>query len=78
MKRALLIVAIVLAISSARAQIVDPRNVMITNVYVLEGSEEREAVLVNILIRDNTCLLYTSDAADDWLGGVFSWWAGGG
>ena len=35
---------------------------MITNVYVLEGSEEREAVLVNILIRDNTLELVSPDA----------------
>ena len=62
MKRALLIVATVLVIASAQAQIVDPRNVMITNVYVVEGSEEREAVLVNILIRDNTLELVSPDA----------------
>jgi phosphate-selective porin OprO/OprP len=43
------------------AQIVDPQNVLIRNVYLLDSGEGTEGVLVNILIRDNKLEIITQD-----------------
>jgi hypothetical protein len=53
--------------SNAFAQIVDPHNVLIQNVYLGDGGAKSEAVLVNILIRDNKLEIVTQDpiAIDD-------------
>lgn len=45
----------------ATAQIVDPHTVLIQNVYLSDGGAESEAVLVNILIRDNKLEIVTQD-----------------
>ncbi|VUX56196.1 exported protein of unknown function, partial [uncultured Woeseiaceae bacterium] len=50
---------------TARAQIVDPQNVLIQNVYLAEGGSETEAVLLNILIRDNMLEIVSKDALPD-------------
>ena len=46
---------------TAKAQIVDPQNVLIQNVYLGDGGADTEAVLVNILIRDNKLEIVTQD-----------------
>jgi len=46
---------------NAVAQVVDPQNVLIQNVYLSEGGSEAEAVLVSILIRDNKLEIVTQD-----------------
>ena len=50
---------------TANAQIVDPQNVLIQNVYLAEGGGETEAVLLNILIRDNMLEIVSKDALPD-------------
>ena len=45
----------------ANAQIVDPQNVLIRNVYLLEGGDATEDALVNLLIRDNKLEIVTKD-----------------
>jgi len=50
---------------TAKAQIVDPQNVLIQNVYLAEGGSETEAVLLNILIRDNKLEIVSKDALPD-------------
>ena len=52
-------------ICTANAQIVDPQNVLIQNVYLAEGGGETEAVLLNILIRDNKLDIVSQDALPD-------------
>jgi len=47
--------------SAVLAQTVDPQNVLIRNVHLLQGGEETEGVLVNILIRDNKLEIITKD-----------------
>ena len=37
----------------AHAQIIDPQNVLLRNVYLIEGGEGTKDVLVNVLITDN-------------------------
>ena len=54
-------IALVLLVSTAQAQIVDPQNVLIENVYLTDGDDDTEAVLVNILIRDNKLEIVTQD-----------------
>lgn len=46
---------------TAKAQIVDPQNVLVQNVYLGDGGADTEAVLVNILIRDNKLEIVTQD-----------------
>ena len=47
--------------TAAHAQTVDPQNVLIRNVHLLEGGAETKGVLVNILIRDNKLEIITKD-----------------
>ena len=37
----------------ATAQVVDPQNVLIRNVHLIEPGKEGEPVIVNILIKNN-------------------------
>ena len=46
---------------TAKAQIVDPQNVLIQNVYLGDGGADTESVLVSILIRDNKLEIVTQD-----------------
>ncbi len=45
----------------AQAQIVDPQNVLIKNVQLLDGGEDTAGVQVNILIKDNKLEPITKD-----------------
>lgn len=47
--------------SLAHAQIVDPQNVLIRNVQLIEGGEKTEGISVNILIKDNKLEVVTKD-----------------
>jgi phosphate-selective porin OprO/OprP len=47
--------------SAAIAQTVDPQNVLIRNVQLLDGGEGTEGVSVNILIKDNKLEIITQD-----------------
>ena len=64
-KQTLVLLSLLLCISNAIAQIVDPQNVLIQNVYLAEGGGETEAVLLNILIRDNKLEIVSQDALPD-------------
>ena len=50
---------------TANAQIVDPQNVLIQNVYLSEGGSETEAVRVNVLIKDNKLDIVSKDELPD-------------
>ena len=54
-----------LSASDVSAQIVDPQNVLIRNVHLLEGGEATEGVLVSVLIRDNKLEIVSKDALPD-------------
>ena len=60
-KLRLIILTLVFCNCVALAQVVDPQNVLIQNVYLSEGGSEAEAVLVSILIRDNKLEIVTQD-----------------
>ena len=62
MKRIFVILLLILLAARVWSQIVDPQNVLITNVHIVEGSEEGESVLVSILIRNNVLELVSPDA----------------
>ena len=65
MKKRLLqysLLVLVLQVSTVSAQIVDPQNVLIQNVYLIDGGSETEAVLVNILIKENKLEIVSEDA----------------
>ncbi len=47
--------------TAAHAQIVDPQNVLIRNVQLIEGGEKTEGISVNILIKDNILKIVTKD-----------------
>ncbi|NOR67912.1 MAG: hypothetical protein GQ528_11210 [Woeseiaceae bacterium] len=47
--------------SVTHAQIVDPQNVLIRNVQLIEGGEKTEGISVNILIKDNRLEVVTKD-----------------
>ena len=47
--------------STAFAQTVDPQNVLIRNVYLIDGGDATKGVLVNLLIRDNKLEVVTED-----------------
>jgi phosphate-selective porin OprO/OprP len=51
----------VLCCSAAFAQIVDPQNILIRNVYLVVQDPAEDRVLVNILIRDNKLEIVTQD-----------------
>ena len=51
----------ILCMSAAIAQTVDPQNVLIRNVQLLDGGEGTEGVSVNILIKDNKLEIITQD-----------------
>jgi len=55
------LVAIVAWIGAAQAQVVDPKNVLIRNVYLVTQGDAAENVLVNILIRDNKLEVISKD-----------------
>ncbi len=46
---------------AALAQFVDPQNVLITNVHLIDAGQEAEEVLVNMLIKDNKLELVSKD-----------------
>ncbi len=56
----LLLIGVLLA-STAIAQIVDPQNVLIRNVYLIEGGDATKDTLVTLLIRDNKLEIVTKD-----------------
>lgn len=47
--------------SVALAQIIDPQNVLIRNVYLIEGGDATKGALVTLLIRDNKLEIVTKD-----------------
>jgi phosphate-selective porin OprO/OprP len=47
--------------STVFAQTVDPQNVLIRNVYLIDGGDATKGVLVNLLIRDNKLEVVTED-----------------
>ena len=51
----------VLCTSAVLAQNVDPQNVLIRNVQLIQGGEGTEGVSVNILIKDNKLEIITKD-----------------
>lgn len=57
----ILLFSTLLSIPCAYAQIVDPQNVLIKNVQLLDGGAETEGIQVNILIKDNILELITKD-----------------
>jgi len=61
----LIFLALVLCHFSAHAQIVDPQNVLIQNVYLIDNDEATDAVLVNILIKDNKLDIVSQDDLPD-------------
>lgn len=56
---------ILLAVGVANAQVVDPQNVLIRNVHLLQGGEATDGVLVSVLIRDNKLEIVSKDALPD-------------
>ncbi len=56
----LLLTSVLLA-SAALAQTVDPQNVLVRNVYLIDGGDATKGVLVNLLIRDNKLEVVTKD-----------------
>ena len=61
MKRLQLLLCATIFASLAYAQIVDPQNVLIRNVQLIEGGEKTEGISVNILIKDNKLAVVTKD-----------------
>ena len=57
----LFILVSVLCGSAVLAQIVDPQNVLIRNVYLVQQDPAEDRALVNILIRDNKLEIVTED-----------------
>ena len=64
-KQTQVFLSLLLCMSSAIAQVVDPQNVLIQNVHIAEGGSETEAVLVNILINDNKLDIVSQDPLPD-------------
>ncbi len=64
-KSKLVFLMLVLCTSNALAQVVDPQNVLIQNVHIADGGAETEAVLVNILIKDNKLEIVSKDPLPD-------------
>ncbi len=58
--RRILCISLFLA-TAAFAQTVDPQNVLIRNVYLIESGDTTKGVLVNLLIRDNKLEVVTED-----------------
>ena len=56
-----LLAFLLLTWNSALGQIVDPQNVLIRNVQLIEGGQETEGVSVNILIKNNKLELVSKD-----------------
>jgi phosphate-selective porin OprO/OprP len=56
-----LLALLVLSAGIAKAQIVDPQNVLIRNVHLVEGGEATKDVLVSVLIKDNKLEIVTKD-----------------
>ena len=61
MKRLQLLLCAIIFTSVAHAQIVDPQNVLIRNVQLIEGGEKTAGISVNILIKDNKLEVVTKD-----------------
>ena len=61
MKRLQLLLCVTIFASVTHAQIVDPQNVLIRNVQLIEGGEKTEGISVNVLIRDNKLEVVTKD-----------------
>jgi phosphate-selective porin OprO/OprP len=61
MKRLQLLLCAIIFASVSHAQIVDPQNVLIRNVQLIEGGEKTEGISVNILIKDNKLEVVTKD-----------------
>jgi phosphate-selective porin OprO/OprP len=61
MKRLQLLLCATIFASLAHAQIVDPQNVLIRNVQLIEGGEKTAGISVNVLIRDNKLEVVTKD-----------------
>ena len=61
MKRLQLLLCVTIFASVTHAQIVDPQNVLIRNVQLIEGGEKTEGISVNILIKDNRLEVVTKD-----------------
>ena len=57
----ILVVLSLLLAPAAFAQFVDPQNVLITNVHLIDAGQQAEQVLVNMLIRDNKLELVSKD-----------------
>lgn len=59
----MLIIAVVFALAcrSTFAQVVDPQNVLIRNVHLIEPGKDGEPVVVNILIQDNLLEIVSQD-----------------
>ena len=51
----------VLCISAVLAQTVDPQNILLKNVYLIQERKATKGVLVNILIKDNKLEIITED-----------------
>jgi phosphate-selective porin OprO/OprP len=58
---AMLLLAFVYLMSSAAAQIVDPQNVLIQNVYIVAADSNEDDSPVNVLVRDNKLEIVTRD-----------------
>jgi phosphate-selective porin OprO/OprP len=58
--RVFLCASLVLA-TAVHAQIVDPQNVLIKNVYLVAGGDATEGIAVNLLITDNVLEIVTKD-----------------
>ncbi len=61
MKLLCVIVAGLLMVSAALAQYVDPQNVLIRNVQLIDRDDDDAELIVNILIRDNKVEVVTKD-----------------
>ena len=57
----LVLFATVLCVSAVFAQVIDPQNVLIRNVYLVQEDLAEDRALVNILIRDNKLEIVTQD-----------------
>ena len=61
LKRSPILLMLCLAAAHVHAQFVDPQNVLVENVYLIDAGQEAEQVQVNILIRDNKLELVSKD-----------------
>ena len=69
-KRYLWVISILISllVGVANAQVVDPQNILIRNVHLLQGGEATDGVLVSVLIRDNKLEIVSKDALPDEVG----------